>query len=391
MMDLKGYVHDCQLKWRRRVLSGCICASVVMFVMNCALIYAFKRRDGMFVKGEPLFLKTMLHLCGMGAVDAVATFAAYRIGHLNVKDAAKNYAVMIALVVILALGSLSHEYMYISLLFPCLAILIASPFGDMKLLNVTGAITIATSLTSCILWASRADTSALIKGSVILGVVGSVLVFYFFALSMLIVMCEQMEAVIEGWADQERLVAELRLEPLTRLYNRTAFQEAVLASMSAFRNGGHAVSLAFIDLDNFKSVNDTYGHASGDAVLMAFAELMTSVLGSNRNVFRYGGDEFAALFKDVPLEDVRETMDTVREHYANMKFDFISREVNVSASIGIAAYQEGMTSREWITAADDAAYAAKNAGKNSVVLAGSMPKCINGGSGAIYRNTANGQ
>lgn len=368
MLDESEYLCDCQHKWRRRALAGCVFVTAVTLAMNCVLLLAFERHEAFSSSNETLIVKVIVRVLVMAVLDLMAVFIAYRIGHLKVSERVKNYAVLIALMIILALASLAHSYVYISLLFPCLAILIVPPFADMKLLNITFIETLLMSLVSCLLWSNRIMPPPLIKISVIVGVEGSCCVFYYFARSMLLAMLEQTKFVVDGWTEQERLISELKLEPLTRLYNRAAFQESISAGMGDFRHGGHEVTLAFIDLDNFKSVNDTFGHASGDAVLMAFAELLTGTFGTNRNVFRYGGDEFAVLFKDVPIEEVKITMETIREHYANMTFDFISGEMKVSASIGIAMYRAGMTSKEWITAADDAAYAAKSAGKNNVVV-----------------------
>lgn len=376
MMDDEEYRCDCQKRWRKRVLSGCIAVTAVVLAMWLVLVVAFDLSHGASFSNVA---RALLFISIATVANITAVFAAHKIGKSPaVSDKVKDYACVFALVLILAMGAQLHKYVYVSLLFPCLAVAVVPPFADKKLLDITFFATICTSIFSCLLWAYLTPESLLAKIAVVVGVLGSCCVFYFFSRAMLKAMMEQMEFVTNGWAEQERLISELRLEPLTRLYNRTAFQEAISAAMSDFRHFGHAATLAFIDLDNFKTVNDTYGHASGDAVLIAFSELLIGTLGTNRNVFRYGGDEFAVLFKDVPMAEVKITMETVRGHYANMSFDFLEdaapqssgEAVKVSASIGIAAYREGMTSKEWITAADDAAYDAKKAGKNTVVING---------------------
>lgn len=364
-MGEQEYISDCQMKWRRKVFSVCIFSTAVMSIMGLAIVMAFELQEASGAEGVKIALRRVLLPM---SISAAAVFAAYRMDKTKADDNIKNYACVFALLLILVMGAQLHERVYLVLLFPCLAIAITPPFGDMKLLDVTFVVTAAASLLSCLLWVMSVEASSLVKVAVTVGVAGSCFVFYFFARSMLSAMLVQMKFVADSWKEQERLVLELQLEPLTRLYNRTAFQEAISASMGNYRHFGHLATLAFIDLDNFKGINDTYGHASGDAVLIAFSELLTSSLGGNRNVFRYGGDEFAVLFKDASAQEVKTTMEDIREHYANMKFDFIMDDVKVSASIGIATYQKGMTSKEWVTAADDAAYAAKKSGKNSVVL-----------------------
>ena len=165
------------------------------------------------------------------------------------------------------------------------------------------------------------------------------------------------------------LTNELRLEPLTRLYNRTAYSGAIERYIKLHCENGEKVFQALLDLDNFKSVNDTYGHAAGDAVLITLSEKISNALGGNRSAFRYGGDEFVILFRNLEAEEVVQKIEEIRLAFANSTFDFMDNSFSCTMSIGIAAYKDGMTSKSWFKAADDAAYLAKKGGKNRLELA----------------------
>ena len=165
------------------------------------------------------------------------------------------------------------------------------------------------------------------------------------------------------------LTNELRLEPLTRLYNRTAYAGAIERYIRLHSESGEQIFQALLDLDNFKSVNDTYGHAAGDAVLITLSEKISTALGGNRSAFRYGGDEFVILFRDIEVEGVIKKIEEIRIAFANSIFDFMDKNFSCTMSIGVAMYKDGMTSKDWFETADNAAYSAKEGGKNRLVMA----------------------
>ena len=168
----------------------------------------------------------------------------------------------------------------------------------------------------------------------------------------------------KSYSRQRRFVRELRLEPLTRLYNRTAYAIAINNSIKNFDPSKNVLFQVLLDLDNFKYVNDKYGHSGGDAVLIFLSDLLKRVLGSGRLAFRYGGDEFVILFRDKNVAEVICIIEQIREEFNEAVFDFMDDGDRCSMSIGIAMYQQGWTSQKWFNAADAAAYEAKSKGKN---------------------------
>jgi diguanylate cyclase (GGDEF)-like protein len=170
-----------------------------------------------------------------------------------------------------------------------------------------------------------------------------------------------------------RLYHELRErslhDPLTGLANRSLFFDRVTHAIARVaRQPDALVALLYIDLDNFKTVNDTLGHARGDRMLVLVAErLLTAVRGSD-TVARLGGDEFALLLEDLASADAALLVAERALSLLTKPVELNGHSVNVGASIGVALRAKGGFGAEALThEADTAMYEAKRAGKGRVV------------------------
>ena len=162
--------------------------------------------------------------------------------------------------------------------------------------------------------------------------------------------------------DEERQAAEEQLrhmadhDALTGLFNRRRFEEELDRHVAHGRRYGMSGALLMLDLDDFKQVNDRFGHRAGDAVLTAVAEVLRHRLRESDIIARFGGDEFAVL---MPVGGVNEASEL-----ANLLADAICLEVTspagpLYASVGIALFDESTTADEILSEADDAMYADK--------------------------------
>jgi len=174
----------------------------------------------------------------------------------------------------------------------------------------------------------------------------------------------------------ERRLREVRLrqlaemDPLTGLHNRRSFVHALrerLASLERPRRAGGDWALLLIDLDGFKDVNDTCGHAAGDAVLVAVAAAIRDRTRLDDTVGRLGGDEFAVLFRS-GMEDAVTIGEQIITRIALAALS-VPGTPPVSASVGIVRLRPARRAEEMLEAADDAMYQAKRAGKARVVEA----------------------
>jgi diguanylate cyclase (GGDEF)-like protein len=162
------------------------------------------------------------------------------------------------------------------------------------------------------------------------------------------------------------------IDTLTPAYNHRFFQEALSKEIHRHSRTGHEMGLAMLDLDNFKKINDTFGHPVGDEILKGLVdELMTNARDSDV-VARYGGEEFAIIFPDTPARSARDAANRLREIVERREFALpqLDRTLFVTVSIGVAIYpSDGLTSADLISRADNALYWAKHHGKNQVAVA----------------------
>lgn len=152
---------------------------------------------------------------------------------------------------------------------------------------------------------------------------------------------------------------------LTNLLNKRGFMEKCSDELARAKRFGRPFSLAFIDLDNFKSVNDKYGHQAGDELLKAVAESLISSARVTDKVGRLGGDEFAILFVETSQEDVKKAFSKCNEALLE-KLGLSSCSVTLSA--GVLTFEgSDMSLMELIDTADKWMYQVKQAGKNNVI------------------------
>lgn len=175
--------------------------------------------------------------------------------------------------------------------------------------------------------------------------------------------------VTERKSLEEQLTHQALHDPLTKLANRVLFRNRVEHALAKVNRQKTAVAVLFLDLDNFKTVNDSLGHAAGDILLVSVAERLRSALRNSDTPARLGGDEFAIL-----LEDARHTADAVMiaerlKEILRAPFLIDGKEVFIGTSIGIAVTQTGDENpEELLRNADMAMYTAKTQGKGHYVV-----------------------
>ncbi|WP_052715658.1 diguanylate cyclase [Devosia chinhatensis] len=167
----------------------------------------------------------------------------------------------------------------------------------------------------------------------------------------------------------ETALADLaRIDELTQLYNRRAFEEALIRVHAGFTRGAGAGALITLDIDHFKSINDTYGHAAGDAVLRAFAEIVRKSIRVADQLYRTGGEEFAIILAQTSAETAVELAERIRAAVAAQPIIYREQTIRITVSVGIARFVENLGAAETVAAADAALYSAKAGGRNRVVL-----------------------
>lgn len=155
---------------------------------------------------------------------------------------------------------------------------------------------------------------------------------------------------------------------LTGLWNRRATKELLTRELDKFERDGSPFSVALLDLDHFKDINDSYGHAAGDYVLRKAAKRINTSVRPQDSVGRWGGEEFLVILEETSRDEARTVCERIRDHFRNPPFTFEGETISVTISIGLADYRgESDSEEELIKRADEALYRCKDSGRNAVV------------------------
>jgi diguanylate cyclase (GGDEF)-like protein len=182
----------------------------------------------------------------------------------------------------------------------------------------------------------------------------------------------------EGSAEKGRLQLIIRditedvqlstVDPLTSLYNRRFINEFLMKEIGRSKRAKNRFSVVMCDLDDFKGINDTYGHLSGDIVLSNLSQLITAAVREQDIVGRYGGDEFVIILPEASKKATSQIVDRLRLKVENLEIQLPNDvSVKVTSSFGVSTYPEdGISSEDLLITADGRLYKAKSLGKNKV-------------------------
>lgn len=166
----------------------------------------------------------------------------------------------------------------------------------------------------------------------------------------------------------EALKRQTIVDPLTNLYNRRYLTEILPREMKRAQREMNALSVAIVDVDYFKKINDTYGHEVGDAVLRAIGLTLKSSLRESDYVFRLGGEEFLIILSNISLNDACNKLEKLRDEIKKISISFKEHTISeITVSIGVTeVLQDTKSSIELLREADSALYTAKNSGRDRV-------------------------
>ena len=168
---------------------------------------------------------------------------------------------------------------------------------------------------------------------------------------------------------QDKLLLLANTDELTGLTNRRHFFDILEREILCAKIKDNPISVMILDLDHFKSINDTYGHPGGDIVLKQTAEILQQSIYPLDVVARYGGDEFIVLMPSTPPEKAAQAAERLRKVIDNHQWNVPNQQISITTSIGLANsdYRNSLSLSELIEDADSALYAAKRSGRNCVI------------------------
>ncbi len=178
---------------------------------------------------------------------------------------------------------------------------------------------------------------------------------------------EEANSQIKKLTDElEEKEKEATIDFLTQVANRASFDRALSDMVNDFYRRNYPFALIMIDIDNFKKINDTYGHQAGDYVLQELARVLKSQLRARDIIARYGGEEFAIILPGVTFSQALRVAERLRRSIEKHLFKYKGVQIPVTISLGLAMMRDGLDETAIVERADKALYLAKRSGKNQV-------------------------
>ena len=283
----------------------------------------------------------------------------------KLSDTAKNIWSCVLIYFLCANTQFIHYVYGPLLMLPIISIFVSIMFGNRKL---TRGITIASliSLTAASIVSSqelRKGDPQLLIDSALAGLV--IIVAQIGASLMISYVNEQFDYIAKSNMREKKLIEELHLDSLMGIFNRMALNEKTEECINLGLTDDNCHML-LLDVDNFKKINDTYGHLNGDEVLIKLSDTIRQFTGRNVTAYRYGGEEIILIMQHSSFESAYEFSEKLRLAFSSLRFDFAPNEI-VTFSGGLATLLEHETAGDFISLADQALYQAKRLGKNRII------------------------
>ena len=198
---------------------------------------------------------------------------------------------------------------------------------------------------------------------------------------------EHLSAQLE--ANQEQIRRLSQTDYLTGVMNRRSFVDSLDGEIQRCQRYGNALSVLMIDIDNFKSINDSHGHQAGDAILKKVAHTLSTTIRMTDRCGRWGGEEFYVLMPETDLDAAQIMAERIRLAIIHEEVAVGSKRLMASVSIGVATWRDAtLDAARLVDHADMAMYAAKVAGKNCVRVAETQLEACTAAMGAVERTLA---
>ena len=172
---------------------------------------------------------------------------------------------------------------------------------------------------------------------------------------------------INNILNYRQAIANANIDPITKLNNRMLFNKILEQEIDFAQRYNQKLLMMMIDLDNFKKINDEYGHIVGDIMLKNVSGFLKKFMRRSDLVFRYGGDEFCIILRNTTLNGANELANRIRKSINNEIFTCGDHEIKITVSIGLVKIHEEDDSIKFIERADRLLYEAKEIGRNNVI------------------------
>ncbi len=281
----------------------------------------------------------------------------------KISDNVKNETIVYGASAVAFVTSVIHREFIVntgSFMFP---MILSAVFNNSKLITKTFIISLlSTTITVIFSWFDNfIDVTNLINYIVMYGF----LTVSFFACFISIKYSQLQFQLIESQAKaNSQLQNIVLLDQMTGLYNHRTFYKELDLAIKKHSQEKQEFCLAIIDIDNFKYINDLYGHDCGDVVINNLANVIKTNCKMEDMAFRYGGEEFAIIFTDKTLDETTKILETILKEFSGTKYNFTNNKITFSA--GVSKYTETASRETFFSFVDRLMYSAKKNGRNQI-------------------------
>lgn len=336
--------------------------TIVIFIVCFAeiIMYFFFRKEGMLETSAGVyFIKYVVAPTGINLLTVATGYRLIQSGRIS--ESWKNDIPLYCMIVFSFVIAVVHTRFAISASIFGIPVLVSVVYGEERTTKRITCVSLLFALLSLIVPPYDSKASQLESGiNKMLGM-GLVIGAYFISKAMLYYMNQKNEELKKSTAERRVLKENLKRDAMTGLFNHVEFYRYLEETI---KQGLPEIYVAVMDIDDFKKVNDTYGHEKGNDVLIELSQLLQKECGKRSHISRYGGEEFAVIFTGSGQKDVVNILEKIRNKLTDSTLS--EHHVRISISVGVAGYEPGMNAQELFERADEAMYLAKRRGKNQV-------------------------
>lgn len=365
-MTFESYKLDHSREWQHKISKSCWIGSILVLICELAIFSVFYSFGALLQSTLNYLIIRIIIPSGIN-FSATIIFTLF-INYFPKYEVKRDFFACLNSFIVCSTIAIFHNYFTFMFVWLIVPLFICSIFANKTILNKIFILCILSYIASSItMWFDPSQQDLLYKIVSIVCAGLMLIICHWFSRIVISSQIEQVNVIFFNFQHLERLIEDMKVEPLTKLSNRTALSECIDFLIKKFNSENTSPFMVIIDIDHFKNINDTFGHSSGDDVLIKLADLLSSKMKGIKRTFRFGGEEFVLLFDSITKGEVLSFVEDIRMSFENMEFDF-AKNMHFTISAGISPLKKDWNSAHWIESADSALYKAKNGGRNQVVM-----------------------
>lgn len=354
--------NESQQKWRTLMLRANVIFAIMTLAVEVGMVFVLQAQNLEIVSMEMYFISYVLT---PSLTNSLILGGGYIVARTSKNERILNMVPLVQMILLSFVICIVHHIFFSVFCVFCFPIFISVIYGDMRQTRfITGLGILCLSLS--------------VYFGYLIGDIESKYQFSNYLVSVAILVNANVlsEVLMKYEIEKDRklrmiydsrmeILEQMKYDQKTGLYGHTAFQTE-LKSLVDGANQECCPAVAVLDIDDFKQVNDTYGHMKGDEVILEVARILRETCGEDYISARFGGEEFAIIFRDGSIEEYRYVVEQIRKKLEQTDFRFRRSPVTISG--GIAVWEHGWSPAELFARADDALYHAKRQGKNQTMV-----------------------